>query len=391
VQNIKNIYHLVQAFLAAIICGFPAKKLKVIGVTGTDGKTTTVHMIAKILEDAGKKVAYVSTIGAKIGKSEYETGFHVTTPDPFALQRFLKRMAGNGIEYAVLEVTSHGLDQNRVAFIPFEIGVLTNITHEHLDYHKTFENYLKAKTRLFKDAKISVLNSEDLAFGKIEQLTKGKIYKYSKSNNWLNLKLKIEGDYNLSNALASAEVAKLLGIDTKSIKNSLENFAGLAGRMEEINEGQDFKVVVDFAHTPNALEQALKVLKSRRAKKSKLIAVFGCAGERDNQKRPMMGEISAKLADVTVITSEDTRSEDPQKISLEILEGLKKSGGKLNTNVFIETDRTKAIQLAIGMARKSDTVAIFGKGHEKSMNIEGIEVPWSDQETVRRVLKGVNK
>ena len=268
-QKIKNVYHLLRAFLACIYFGFPSKKLTVIGVTGTDGKTTTSHMIYEVLKSAGKNVSIISSIHAQIGEKTYDTGFHVTTPDPVALQKFLKKLVDSNSEYLVLEVTSHGLDQNRIFGVDFSFAVLTNITHEHLDYHKSFENYILAKAKLFKGAKVSILNLDDLSFSKIKKLTNGKIITYSigKKADFapknFPLKLKIPGEYNLSNALCAAALATQVGISKRIITKALNNFQGVKGRMEEVDMGQDYQVIVDFAHTPNGLKQALKTLGSR--------------------------------------------------------------------------------------------------------------------------------
>src|SRR3972149_9548861 len=294
-QKIKNIYHLIQAIFANLYYGFPSKKLIVIGVTGTDGKTTTAHMIYEILKSSGKKVSLISSIHAQIGEKSYDTGFHVTTPDPVALQRFLRKVVDSNSEYLVLEVTSHGLDQNRIFGIGFNFAVLTNITHEHLDYHKSFENYILAKARLFKYAKVSILNLDDPSFFKIKKLANGKIITYSiaKKADFMPkkfpLKLKISGDYNLSNALCAAALATQVGISKKIITKALNNFQGVKGRMEEVDMGQDYQVIVDFAHTPNGLKQALKSLRSRGEEQgASIIADFGAAGGRDKLKRSKM-------------------------------------------------------------------------------------------------------
>lgn len=397
-QRIKNVYHLFQALVACLFFGFPAQKLKVIGVTGTDGKTTTVHMIWQVLTAAGFKTGLISSLGAKFDEKIEDTGFHVTTPSPFALQRLLAKMVDEKTEFAVLEVTSHGLDQNRVAFIPFEVGVLTNVNSEHLDYHKTFENYLKAKGKLFQIAKVSILNVDDISFEKLEKKVGGQLVTYgikNKANLALKnfpLKLKIPGDYNYYNALAAAACCGTLGVQPLIIKKTLENFLGLPGRMEEVKNNLGIKIYIDFAHTPNALEQVLKTLNvKRKTQNAKIISVFGAAGERDKLKRPLMGEISAKLANITIVTAEDPRHEDPAQICQQILFGAKKEGGTLGKNIFVELDREKAIKLAIKLARSQDIVAIFGKGAEKSMAYGKAEIPWSDKGTVIRVLKSIRK
>ncbi len=392
-QFINNFYHLPKTILANIVYGFPSRGMTVIGVTGTDGKTTTVNMIYRILRDGGKSVSMVSTINAVIGGKLYDTGFHVTSLDPFMLQKFAKRAKEHGDNYLVLEVTSHALDQHRFWGIKFDIGVITNITHEHLDYHKNFENYFLTKLKLIEKAKIAVLNRDEKHFNKLSNITPPRcnIVTFGFSSladfnpNKFLLKLRMLGEYNILNALAAAAVAKSLGIDEKIIKESLSNFDNLSGRMEEIKNKKGIKIIVDFAHTPNALEQALKTL--RKQVKGKLISVFGSAGARDVEKRSLMGAVSVKLADITVITAEDPRGY-LEKINQQILEGAKKAGGKLYKNVFVIPDREEAIKFAISKAQKGDLVGIFGKGHEKSINLNGKkEIPWSDQEAIRSVLK----
>ena len=393
-QKIKNIYHLACGFLASVYFGFPAWKLTVVGVTGTDGKTTTVHLIAHILKTAGKKVSLISSIGAQIAEQKLDTGFHVTTPSVWQVQKYLKKMVNAGSEFAILEVTSHGLDQNRVAFISFEVGVLTNVTSEHLDYHKTFENYLLAKAKLFQIAKVSILNADDSSFEVLKKKVTGKLTTYGIKNqadfnlNTFSFKLKISGDYNYYNGLAAAACCDALGVRQQRIKKALGNFLGLPGRMEEVKNNLGIKIYIDFAHTANGLEQALKTLRSQlTVHGSRLIAVFGAAGERDKLKRPLMGEISAKLSGLTIITAEDPRSEDPDQIASQILSGVQEKGGILGKTVFIETNRKKAIELAIKLAKKGDIVAIFGKGAEISMAYGKKEYPWSDQEAAKEVIK----
>ncbi len=346
---INYFWHLPRAVLANVVYGFPARNLKVIGITGTDGKTTTSHMIYEILKAVGEKVSLISTINSP--------GLHVTSPDPFIIQKLIKEAVEVGNEYMVLEVTSHALDQFRFWGIKFEVGVITNITHEHLDYHKTFENYRSTKLKLLKNSKIPV--------------------KYKK----LKLKLKIPGEYNVENASAAIAVTTALGIDKELAIKTLENFENLTGRMEEVKNSRGIKIIIDFAHTPNGLEQALTTL--RRLIKGKLIAVFGSAGQRDEGKRPLMGEIAGRLADYVVITAEDPRGE-LKSINQQIIAGVKN-----RKNLFVINDRQKAINFAINkLAKKGDLVGIFGKGHEKSMNLDGKqEISWSDQEAVKKALK----
>src|SRR3989344_7007312 len=392
-RKIKNVYHLMRAYAACIYFGFPSKKLTVIGVTGTDGKTTTSHMIYEILKSAEKKVSLISSIHAQIGEKSYDTGFHVTTPNPVALQRFLKKVVDSHSEFLVLEVTSHGLDQNRIFGIDFNFAVLTNITHEHLDYHKSFENYIFAKAKLFQRAKVSILNLDDPSFNKIKKLTNGKVVTYSinKKADFTQkdflLKLKIPGDYNLSNALCAAALATQAGIGKQTITKALNTFQGIKGRMEEVDMGQNYQVIVDFAHTPNGLKQALKTLRSKvKSQRSKVIAVFGAAGERDKLKRSKMGEIAARYADICVLTAEDPRSEKVEDICEQIAQGLIKSGKKESKDFFKIYDRAKAIEFAVKLAKQDDIVACFGKSHEKSMCFGKKEYPWDEFKTVEQVI-----
>lgn len=382
---INYFYHCPRAIFANFLYKFPTRELKVIGVTGTDGKTTTVNMIYKILKDAGKGVSMVSTINAVVAGKNYDTGFHVTSPDPFLIQKFAHQANQYGDEYLVLEVTSHALDQFRFWGIKFDVGVITNITHEHLDYHKTKENYSNTKLKLIRNVEFAIVNQNIKSLKGI----KAKVITFGSnegdfSQREIKLKLKIPGDYNLENALAALSCAFALNIDRKIAQETLEQFSGIAGRMENIKNNKGIKIVVDFAHTPNALEQALKTIKPE---KGKLWAVFGSAGKRDVQKREMMGEIAGKLADLVIITAEDPRGE-LEKISQQIVQGAIKTGARPNRNLFLIADRQKAIEFAILNSKKGDVVGIFGKGHESSMNLDGkSEIPWSDFKAVEQALR----
>lgn len=377
-QRIINIlYHLPKAILANIYYGFPAGGLKVIGVTGTDGKTTTVNMIYDILKSAGKSVSMISTINAP--------GLHVSSPDPFVVQKFAKKAKEAGNEYLVLEVTSHALDQYRFWGIKFDIGVLTNVTHEHLDYHKTFDNYLETKLKLIPNSKTAVVNEKLKISGK--KITFG-LEKGDFNQKEVKLKLKIPGDYNIENALASLSVAFALGIDRKVAQKALEGFNGITGRMEEVKNNKGLKIFIDFAHTPNGLENALKSLRSQ-ASPGRLITVMGAEGHRDVGKRAMMGEIAQRLSDYVIVTAVDPRGQ-LENINKQIAEGAVSSGAKKDINFFVIDDRKEAINFAINeLSQKGDTIGIFGKGHEISMNLdEKKEIPWSDREAVERSLHG---
>lgn len=390
---INNFYHLPKAILANLIYGFPAGGLKVIGVTGTDGKTTTANMIYQILKAAGKKVSMVSTVNAVIGGKIYDTGFHVTSPDPFAIQKFAKKAQDDGDEYLVLEVTSHGLDQYRFWGIKFDIGVITNITHEHLDYHGTWENYFNTKLSLIKNTKFAIVNQnvkqKILKLGKTED--KGQLLSFSLdkgdfSQRQIKLKLRMPGDYNIENALAALGVAFVLNIEKEVARKALESFEGVRGRMEEVKNDRGVKIIIDFAHTPNGLEQSLKTLRSKNH--GKLISLIGCEGFRDIGKRLMMGETAQKLSDYVIITSVDPRGQ-LDTINKQIVEGIRKVGAEEGKDFFVIDDRKEAINFAINkLSKKGDVIGIFGKGHETSMNLDGRkEIPWSDRKVVDEALE----
>lgn len=355
----------------------PSHKMKVIGVTGTDGKTTTSFFLYQILKKAGLKVGLISTTGAYIGSREYDTGFHVTNPEALDLHRFLAKMVEEGCEYAIIETTSHGIDQERVAGVKYDIAVLTNVTKEHLDYHKTFSNLVNTKAKLFERSRIAVLNQDDKSAKVIaKKLSNQKVVYYTKLRN---LKTNIQERYNLYNLSAAISVARELEISDLRIRKAILKLELPKGRMQFIKNDRDLNIIVDFAHTPNALKNALKNLRKRH-NNGKLIAVFGCAGERDRSKRPMMARISTDIADFSIFTAEDPRHEDLDQIISEMESGARKK------NYKIIKDRLEAIKYATGFANKGDIVVIFGKGHEQSMNFNGTEKPWSDEKAVLEIL-----
>lgn len=398
-QKTKNYYHLFQALISAIYFQFPSKNLIVVGITGTDGKSTTASMIQQILKEKDKKAGLLTSLGAQIGTQNLNTGYHVTTPTSFQIQKLLKAAKDAGAKYFVLETTSHGLDQNRLAFINFKVAVLTNVSHEHLDYHKTFTNYLQAKSKLFKNAQISVLNLGDKSYDFVKKTAHGKVLSYGLEQNAdfnpksFPIKLKIAGEYNIENALAASACATALGFGKKTIIKALSNFENLPGRMQKVDLGQPFSLYIDFAHTPNALEKACQSLKAAIKKnRSRLIIVFGTASERDTLKRPMMGKIAAAYANISVLTAEDPRYEDPKSICLQIAKGLIQKNKKEGKDFYVIEDRKEAIRFAIKIAKKNDIVALFGKGHEKSMSYMGQELAW-DETTIAKdaLLKTLKK
>lgn len=391
-KAVNYLKHLPSAFLALLFYRFPSRQLKIIGVTGTDGKTTTVNLIYDILKRSGLSVSMISTVSALIKEKEIDTGFHVTAPGPWHLQKLLKKMVEEKVEYLVLEVTSHGLDQFRFLGISYEVGVITNVTNEHLDYHKTYEHYLRTKAALFRKSKVAVLNKDDKSFEYLVETLKGKgpkivSYGIDKEADFTTksfpFKTTLPGKYNQYNCLAAIAATMALGIKEETIRKSLAAFKGIVGRMEEIDEGQNFKAVVDFAHTPNALEQTLKTLREGLVKDRRLVVVFGAAGLRDKEKRPLMGKIAGKWADFSVVTAEDPRTERVEDICEQIVQGISEVGGKFK----VIYNRQEAINYAVKeLARKGDTIVVCGKGHEKSMCYGKKEYPWSDQEAVKKAI-----
>lgn len=392
IQKIKNLKHFLVALLAVLYYRYPGRHLTVIGVTGTDGKTTTVNLIYHLLNNAGLKTGMISTVGAKIGKKKIKTGFHVTTPSSIKIQRLLRQMVNRGIEYLVLETTSHGLDQHRLWGCNFRIGVITNVSHhEHLDYHRTFKNYLKAKAKLFRGVAEAVLNRDDESYQFLKKRTKARIITYGLKKGadltpkTFPFKTELPGEYNQANCLAAMAVAKILKLPDEKIRQGLLSFSPVKGRLEAIKAGQNFKVLVDFAHTPRAFEKVIPVV--RQMTPGQIIHVFGCTGDRDRSKRPIMGETAAKLSDKIILTHEDTYSEDPAKIINEIEPGVKKGGKIFGKTYWKVSDRKQAIRMAVNMAQKGDTVLLTGVGHQTTLNLGGKEVPWSDQKEAMKAIR----
>ena len=374
-------YHYAQSVFAGIKYKFPGKKLRVIGVTGTNGKTTTCFMIWNMLNLAGYKTGIMTTVAWGVRKLVPELG-HMTTVDAFTLNQRIAKIAKTGAEFLVLEVTSHALAEFRTLGIPIEIAVFTNLTHEHLDYHKTLTNYRNAKGKLFKKAEFSILNADDPAtkhYTKIArdfttygiksgdhqakniQLTVSGV-KYSCDG--LNIETNIPGEFNVYNSLAAAMVGKKLGLGDSQIEAGIKSLDSVEGRMNVIDEGQPFTVIVDYAHAPDALE---KVFESVKGHKGRIISVHGGAGRRDPSTRPIRGTILAKYSDLVIITEDDSRDEDPEAIAAGFIEGAEKAGKILGKDLIKELDRKKAIKLALKSAKPGYLVLILGKGHEKTI------------------------
>jgi UDP-N-acetylmuramoyl-L-alanyl-D-glutamate--2,6-diaminopimelate ligase len=413
-----------MAWLAAAYEGFPARELVMIGVTGTDGKTTTVSIIHHILKAAGLKAGLVTSVNAILGDEELPTGLHVTTPTAPEVQGYLARMRRAGLTHAVLETTSHGLAQERVTACEFDVAVVTNVTHEHLDFHGSWESYRDAKGRLFKDLmggarkpgvpKVSVTNVDDEGSASFAAYPADMHLRYSLSpdsgvdlwpgkvrfeRGWTRFTLvspageqpvqsRLLGGYNISNILAAASATHAVGIPGEAIAEGIAALEGVTGRMEQIDEGQDFLAIVDFAHTPNSLERVLEVARTLIPDNGRVIVAFGSAGLRDPAKRGMMARIAARLADLTILTAEDPRTASLDDILAEMAEACREEGGIEGETFWRVPDRGEAIYRATQMARARDVILACGKGHEQSMCFGTVEYDWDDREALRSALRG---
>jgi len=407
-------------WIAASFYDFPARKLTVIGVTGTDGKTTTCNLIYKILLAAGIKAGLISTVNAVIGDEILDTGFHVTTPDAHDVQHYLARMLEAGLTHVVLETTSHGWAQFRVDACEFDIGAITNITHEHLDQHGSYENYRAAKGRLFTslektlpkpqgNPRLAVLNGDDRSYEYLDSITKVRKISYGMEKTAdvlakeiqyspfgiqffadgkdlrVAIKSKLVGAYNVSNCLSALSATVIgLGVKPEIAAKGIASLEGVPGRMERIDLGQNFTSIVDFAHTPNALKVTLEA--ARQMSDGRVIAVFGSAGLRDKEKRRMMAETSVELADFTVLTAEDPRTESLEGILEEMAAGARSKGGREGETFWRVADRGEAIKFALSLACPGDIVLACGKGHEQSMCFGATEYLWDDRVAMRAVL-----
>ncbi len=386
-RSLKGLYHLVLAIAANVWYGFPSREITVIGVSGTDGKTTTATLIYEILKAAGFKVSMISTVHAVIAGKTYDTGLHVTNPGPFAVQKYLRAAVKHGDTHMVLEVTSHGLAQHRVFGVRFAIGVLTNVTHEHLDWHRTFEHYVKTKLSLLTRANVAVINRDEaeLYNRAIPLLRRKTLVTYGIHREaqitpqTYPFSTRLLGEFNQYNCLAALSVAHILGISKKVAREAVGAFSGVVGRME-IVAADPFTVIVDFAHTPNAIDRALKT--ARALAKKRLIHVFGSAGLRDRTKRPLMGKASGTYADSIILTEEDYRTENVETIMDEIAAGIEPG-----PQVYRFSNRQNAIDFALRLAKPRDVVIITGKGHEQSLARGKNEYPWSDHEAVKKALR----
>lgn len=416
---------LAVAQLSAAFFGFPSRRLKVVGVTGTDGKTTTATLIHSILKAAGRKADLISTIRAEIGGQSYDTGFHVTTPEAFDVQRYLYEMVRAGTEIAVLETTSHALDQGRVACVDYDVAVVTNVTHEHLDWHGSWENYMAAKAKLFEalnssyrkpgTPKVAVINADDKSYTYLKKIpadlqcvygldrrlqpdisADDMVYTQSGTHFValtpmadIPVKMRLPGKHNIYNALAAVGATLALGAPKEAVQNGLAAVEQIRGRMESVPEARPlgFDVVVDFAHTPNALEKTLELARQIvEARRGRVIVVFGSAGLRDREKRSMMGHVAGRLADITVVTAEDPRTERVEDISAEIAAALREEGRREGVDFYIEHDRARAIDFAVQQALPGDIVLTCGKAHESSMCYGTEETLWDEFAAARAAI-----
>lgn len=409
--------HLGEAMIAASRNGFPGKQMRIIGVTGTNGKTTTSFMIHRMLVEAGVKTGLMTTVAYGVDRDITPQIAHMTTASAPLLQKRLREFAEAGVEWVVLETTSHALAQHRVWGIPFEVAVMTNVTHEHLDYHGTFAHYLKAKVRLFKIAakngvQFGVVNADDenadefikasknvITYGindgdlratNIKLKSSGSTYSAKFDGKSYTISVNIPGEFNVYNSMAAIAVGQKLGLDKAQIEMGIASLEGVEGRMDVVDEGQPYSVIVDFAHTPDSFERLLRDV--RKATKGKLVVLFGSAGRRDEAKRAIQGEIAGRYGDEIILTEEDDRDVDGHSILEQIAVGGAKAGKTRDKTMFLMLDRTEAINFAMTRVKsKDDTVILLGKGHEKTIERADGEHPWNEIEVARKALKSVRK
>jgi UDP-N-acetylmuramoyl-L-alanyl-D-glutamate--2,6-diaminopimelate ligase len=407
--------------MSSTFYGHPSRDMVVIGVTGTDGKTTTTNMIQQMLLSAGRESGSMSTVDIRLGDVVDLNDSRQTTLEALEIQEQFARMRAGGLKFAVIETSSHGLALKRVVGIDYDIAVFTNIAHEHLDFHKTIDAYREAKAQLIEltagsadkgVVKTAVLNRDDPSYAylvkrpiarqirygiqldadlkasRVEATLKGLRVEASTPLGPLSLDLALSGRWNAANALAAAATGVAVGLTLDEIRNGLESFAGVSGRMERVDLGQPFAVVIDYAHTPQSLEKVLREL--RPITKGRLIAVFGSAGDRDREKRPWMGEIAARLSDYAVFTNEDPREEDAMAILSEIAAGAEEVGWKEGEQYARIEDRRQGIAHAVRRAGPGDTILLAGKGHERSILIGREKEPWDERAAAEAAIRGLS-
>ena len=408
-HSVEEVYRRGRVQLISLKYGNPASGLRVIAVTGTNGKTTTVNYINEVLKEAGHKTAMFSTALIEVAGNAQLNDLNATVGTTERMQEFFRDAKNAEVDYVVLEITSHALQQHKLATVPIEAAVMTNLTQDHLDYHKTMEEYAAAKAKLFaKRPKFMVLNHDDEWFSYYNQfpasehkITYGahedaearieytKLYKKgSEARVVIDHQIKLElatalpGTFNIYNMTAAAATAYLLGVKMEDIVEGVANLEGVPGRFERVAEGLGYDVIVDYAHTPDALEKLLQAAKE--VTKNRVILVFGATGDRDKGKRPIMGEIAARLADRIILTDDESYSEDPQAIRDQVREGIEAASA--DAKLTEVGDRREAIERALGIATKDDTVLITGMGHEQYRIVNGERLPWNDADIVREIL-----
>lgn len=417
-KKIEPTGHLLEAIFLNAINGFPPRGLKVIGVTGTNGKTSTSFMIHKMLTEAGYNAGLMTTVAYGVGENIEPQIAHMTSVSVPLLLKRVKAMKAQGMDWLVLETTSHALAQHRTWGVPYSIAVMTNVTHEHLDYHGTFENYVAAKKKLFeqtnrnkKGMQVGVVNAEDPNADQFTQAVKNPItygieqgdlratdvvmtpagsqYRAKMGDDEYQIICKLPGSFNVSNSLAAVVVGRALGLSKEQIEQGIAALDGVEGRMTRIDEGQDFDVIVDFAHTPDSFEKLFKDLKP--VVKGKLIVMFGSAGRRDEAKRAVQGQLAGQYCDEVVVTEEDDRDINGLEIMDQIASGAEKAGRVRNTDLFLVHDRTEAIKFTLERAKTGDTVLLLGKGHEKTIERADGDHTWNEIGTTQAILRGNQK
>lgn len=411
-KKIEPYGHWAEAVTAQTKNGFPAHGLNIIGVTGTTGKTTTVTLMASVLRAAGYKTAYFTTVEHDFGNGPVHNAARLTTLGAPQLVRNIKKAKDNGVEWIVIEVASHALVQRRIWGIPLKAAIFTNLTHEHLDYHGTFEAYREAKLMLFKQTKkyggIGIVNADDpsamyfqnaagrsLTYGRVKKAdvtaqnikttSAGSTFTVQEHDNEpFQVKTALPGSFNVSNVLGVVSAALALGIQKDAIMHGIANLPAVKGRMANYKTDKGFNIIIDFAHTPDSFEKIFKEI--RPVTKGKLTAVFGKAGERDQESRYIQGQLAADYCDRIILTEDDPRSERNEDINAQIKEGIAKSNKK--PEVYEDNDRTKAIDLAVSKAGKGDVILLLSKGHEKSIALaHGKEKPWDEEKALKQALK----
>ena len=383
-RRLQPPYHFLLVFLGAFIYGFPSGKMIVIGVTGTKGKSTTVYFLSKIFEAAGYKIAALSSIQFKIADEVWINKLKMTMPGRFHIQKFLAKAQKAGCRFAIIEVTSQGVVQSRHKFINFDSAVFTNLAPEHIESHGSFENYKQAKLKFFKNVKNGhIINKDDKYFEEFWNISAKNKIAYS-LEDVKGLKLQIAGNFNLSNAAAAIKTAEIYGVENEVSKKTLSEIKSIPGRMEFIEEGQNFQIIIDYAHTPDSL---LNVYKTLQGNQRRLICVFGAAGGgRDKCKRPAMGKIAAQYCDEIILTNEDPYDENPNQILSDIKSGISDFQFSIS-NLYEIVDRREAIEKALSLAKKDDIVILTGKGSESSMCVEsGKKIPWDEGKIVEEIL-----